>query len=230
MFSRTLVRQVVVPAAVFAGIFITTTTASAEPVGDASLVAESDVSTQAPLEPVAPTESALPVAPDAPVAPAAPVSPEVSATAIPDAAAAPVVRTGRARMLDFTMKSAETLDMRGVEPSLYKGRYYRAAVEKKRQCVAKRESEGFYDVVSHSGYYGAYQMSPSLAKGATWMMLKEHKKLLGEDVAKRVLSKLRATPINKWPRYWQDAAFSTVYNWEYTGSGAGHWRGGRWHC
>lgn len=212
MFRNSVVRQVVVPVAVFAGVLITTTTASAEPVGDASLAAE--------------------VVP-APEAPALPATPEAAATTPPQAPPAPepsVALTGRARMLNFTMKSAETRDMRGVEPSLYKGKYYRASVEKKRQCVAKRESEGFYDVVSHNGYYGAYQMSPSLAKGATWMMLAEHKQLLGEDVAKRVLAKLRATPINKWPRYWQDAAFSTVYNWKRTGSGAAHWAGGRWHC
>ncbi len=27
-------------------------------------------------------------------------------------------------------------------------------------------------------------------------------------------------PPNAWPRYWQDAAFSTVYNWKSPGSGA----------
>ena len=62
------------------------------------------------------------------------------------------------------------------------------------------------------------------------MMLKEHKQLMGEKAAKSVLARLRAIPMNTWPRYWQDAAFSTVMNWDRTGSGSSHWAGGRWHC
>ena len=134
------------------------------------------------------------------------------------------------RMLRLTLSSAQTRDMRGVEPSMYRGRYFRASVEVKRQCIAKRESEGHYDVVSRSGYHGAYQMSPQLARGATWMMVREHRQLLGDQAAVRVLAKLRATPLSRWPRYWQDAAFSTIHNWERTGAGASHWAGGRWHC
>ena len=56
---------------------------------------------------------------------------------------------------------------------------YRAAIEPKRKCIVDRESEGHYDVVNPSGAYrGAYQVSASLARGATWMMLKEHKPLV----------------------------------------------------
>ena len=69
-----------------------------------------------------------------------------------------------------------------------------------------------------------------VADGATHMMLKEHKKILGEKTARSLMKQLRATQLNAWPRYWQDAAFSTVYNWESPGSGARHWAGGRWHC
>jgi len=135
------------------------------------------------------------------------------------------------RYTRFTLKSVATKDMRGVEKSLYRGKFYRPAVEAKRQCIAERESEGHYDVVSSSGsYYGAYQVSRSLARGATWMMLREHKRLMGAKAATATLARLRATPMNRWPRYWQDAAFSTVMNWEYTGSGASHWAGGRWRC
>jgi hypothetical protein len=217
MFPSSMVRQVVLPAIIAAGLLATATTATAA-------FAEG-------AEDPAPTVVAIPAAPAAASTPD-PSEPAAAAVTEPPAepTAAPPAPTLHERMLDFTMKSEDTLDMRGVEPSLYRGAYYRASVEPKRQCVAKRESEGFYDVVSHDGYFGAYQMSPALAKGATWMMLKEHKTLLGEDVAKRVLAKLRRTPVNEWPRYWQDAAFSTVYNWKHTGSGAKHWRGGRWHC
>ena len=131
----------------------------------------------------------------------------------------------------FTTRSSQTRDLRGVEPSLYRGRYYRGAVEGVRLCIVERESEGHYDVVNPTGSYrGAYQVSAELARGATWMMLKEHKALMGESNAKRVLAELRKKPIDQWPRYWQDALFSTVANWGHTGSGLRHWAGGRWHC
>jgi len=131
----------------------------------------------------------------------------------------------------FTTQSAATKDMRGVQPSLYRGKFYRPAVESRRLCIVQRESEGHYDVVNPTGSYrGAYQVSSTLARGATWMMLNEHKALMGSANATRVLGQLRKTPFNKWPRYWQDALFSTVANWDYTGSGIRHWAGGRWHC
>jgi len=170
-------------------------------------------------------------------------APSAMATDIPAAvntpaetpASTPIVETASIvtpaqKMLRLTLFSPETRDMRGVEPSMYRGRYFRASVEPKRRCIAERESEGHYDVVSRSGYHGAYQMSPQLARGATWMMMREHRGLLGAETATKVLSKLRSTPLSRWPRYWQDAAFSTIYNWKATGSGAAHWRGGRWHC
>jgi hypothetical protein len=73
-------------------------------------------------------------------------------------------------------------------------------------------------------------MSAELGEGATWMMLPEHKVLLGSALAKEILAELRTTPVHMWPRYWQDAAFSTVHNWDGWESGASHWAGGRWHC
>jgi hypothetical protein len=170
----------------------------------------------------------------APSAVVAVATPAVYTAATPAVyvAAVPKVRAATAAqvMLKLTLTSTQTRDMRGVETSLYRGRYFKTGVETKRRCIAKRESEGHYDVVSHNGYYGAYQMSPALAVGATWMMLPEHKKILGDAVATRVLNNLRHTPLSHWTRYWQDAAFSTIFNWDGTGSGASHWSGGRWHC
>jgi hypothetical protein len=137
----------------------------------------------------------------------------------------------QAKFTVFTTRSSATADMRGVEPSLYRGRYYNKSVESTRLCIVRRESEGHYDVVNPSGSYrGAYQVSSQLARGATWMMLKEHKSLMGERNAQRVLAELRRKPMNKWPRYWQDAMFATVASWEHAGSGLRHWSGGRWHC
>jgi hypothetical protein len=137
----------------------------------------------------------------------------------------------QAQFAFFTTTSAQTRDLKGYEPSLYRGKYFRASIEKRRKCIVIRESNGRYNAINPTRKYrGAYQVSPELARGATWMMLKEHKALLGEERAKTILEKLRKSPMNTWPRYWQDAAFSTVHNWERTGAGASPWAGGRWHC
>ena len=115
----------------------------------------------------------------------------------------------RKAMLHFTTHSTATRDMRGVEPSLYRGRFFKASKESIRRCIVKRESEGQYDVRGGGGnrYFGAYQMSDALADGATHMMLKEHKKILGTKTARSLMKQLRQMPPNAWPRYWQDAAF-----------------------
>lgn len=169
-------------------------------------------------------------------APARPTVDEVSRAAAAEranraATARQAVAARQASFTRFTLNSAETKDMRGVEKSLYRGRYFNAQAEEKRLCIVKRESEGFYDVINPGGnYFGAYQVSRALAEGVTYMMAKEHKKLMGEAQAKEVLAALRAKPMNRWSRYWQDAAFHTIMNWERPLSGASHWAGGRWSC
>ena len=233
MYTRTIVRSAKVVGAITAGVIITASVGSA---------------TAAPAAPAA--APAVVVAETAPVAAAVAVAQPASwrgsvatsgvnagsATTAPKrpsraVSARQALVAKQARFATFTLKSKDTKDMRGVEPSLYRGKYYRSAIESKRKCIVDRESEGHYDVVNPSGAYrGAYQVSASLARGATWMMLKEHKQLMGKQAAKRTLASLRAKPMNTWPRYWQDAAFHTVANWEHTGSGIAHWAGGRWHC
>lgn len=147
------------------------------------------------------------------------------------AAAQRAVAARQARFTQFTLSSPQTRDMRGVEPSLYRGRFFRPAAEERRLCIVKRESEGHYDVVNPSGsYFGAYQVSKALARGVTFMMAREHRQLMGEAKAKDILGRLRGRPMNTWPRYWQDAAFHTIMNWDGTLSGASHWAGGRWSC
>lgn len=171
----------------------------------------------------------LPETTVASVVPQAVVAPQAVPTARQIALQQQAIR--QAQFAYFTTKSPQTRDLKGYEPSLYRGKYYRASVEKRRKCIVIRESEGRYTAVNPTRKYrGAYQVSPELARGATWMMLKEHKALMGEERAKRVLAELRAKPMNTWPRYWQDAAFSTIHNWKHTGDGAAHWAGGRWHC
>ena len=95
----------------------------------------------------------------------------------------------RKAMLHITTHSKATRDMRGVEPSLYRGRFFKAPKERIRRCIVKRESEGQYDVRGGGGnrYFGAYQMSDALADGATHMMLKEHKKILGKKKARTLM-------------------------------------------
>jgi hypothetical protein len=159
-----------------------------------------------------------------------PVSAEVVAATEDVAAEGSVVKTPRSAALTaktwkFAFVSKATLDRTGVQPSLYRGKYYRSNLEHVRRCIVRRESSGHYFSVSHSGKYrGAYQMSPSLARGATWMMFPEFKKILGEKAAEVAMLRLRTMPMHKWTRFWQDAAFSTVYHWEHTNSGASHWR------
>lgn len=134
----------------------------------------------------------------------------------------------RLKALRFVTRSARVLDLRGVESSAYKGKFFRSSQEGKRKCVFQRESNANYTSTRRSpsptgGYFGGYQMSRGLAVGATWMMLPEHKRLLGTKAAKKVLAHLRSVPAHKWNRYWQDAAFYTVYNWQGSASGAKHW-------
>jgi hypothetical protein len=156
---------------------------------------------------------------------------EIVTAAEPAVAPVNPIALRQAAFADYTLKSPETLDMVGVQPSLYQGKYFRKAVETKRLCIVKRESEGHYFSVNPTGSYrGAYQVSAALAKGATWMMLPEHERLMGAAAAQDTMATLRATPFNAWPRYWQDALFSTVANWGHTGAGLKHWAGGRWHC
>jgi hypothetical protein len=156
----------------------------------------------------------------------------VSVSAAIAIASAPTqVQIRQSSFTEFTLSSPQTLDMVGVQPSLYRGKYYRKAIESRRLCIVKRESEGHYYSVNHTGSYrGAYQVSAALAEGATWMMLPEHQRLMGVALAQATMAQLRATKFNAWPRYWQDALFSTVANWKHTGSGLKHWAGGRWHC
>jgi len=159
-------------------------------------------------------------------------STDSSSGAIIAIATAPTeVQIRQSSFTEFTFSSPQTLDMVGVQPSLYRGTYYRKSIESRRLCIVKRESEGHYFSVNHTGSYrGAYQVSAALAEGATWMMLPEHQRLMGVALAQATMAQLRATKFNAWPRYWQDALFSTVANWKHTGSGLKHWAGGRWHC
>lgn len=104
-------------------------------------------------------------------------------------------------------------DMVGVQESLYRGRYFVPEDEDVRQCIVKRESEGYYSVVDPTGtWFGAYQF----ARGTS-------------DVAAQRMGRwdLVGVPANRWNRFEQDTAFWVM--WDF-GSGRQHWAGGRWYC
>lgn len=118
-------------------------------------------------------------------------------------------------------------DLRGFQRSLYQGRWFMPKYERVRRCISWRESHHKYEAVSRGGLYrGAYQMSPELGVGATWMMQKEVRRDFG-DVGVELLQQIRQMPINQWNRYWQDRAFYTVFR---KGKGAKHWRSDVYNC
>ena len=96
--------------------------------------------------------------------------------------------------------------MRGVRPTAYIGKHYRAGHESTRRCIVRKESGGNYRVTSPGGYYrGAYQFNPGLARATANRMGRP---------------KMARKPMNTWSRYHQDRAFWMVWN---KGKGRGHW-------
>ena len=132
-----------------------------------------------------------------------------------------------ARELAHAMGSEDSLDLRGLMPSLYRGKWFKPGKDDVRRCIVDRESNGNYKAVSSGGIYrGAYQFSKRLAIGATWMMQSEVRKEFG-DAAVDIVKSLRERPMQQWNRYWQDRAFWTIWR---DGRGKHHWRGGAWLC
>lgn len=110
-------------------------------------------------------------------------------------------------------------DMRGIEPSLYKGKWFNPKHEGTRRCIIQRESRGNYRAANKSSSArGAYQFLDSQWRdGLVWMMLDEEPK--GSPLRDEIKA-LRDTPIHKWNRYFQDRAFWTAYR---HGQGSHHW-------
>lgn len=114
-----------------------------------------------------------------------------------------------------------------VDNSHYRGLWFNDNHESTRRCIVWRESRGEYGAVSRTGKYrGAYQFSPELTVGVTWMMQPEVRKERGKD-GLLLMRKLRSTPMNRWEPYWQDRAFWTV--WRH-GKGKQHWNSTRHRC
>jgi hypothetical protein len=103
----------------------------------------------------------------------------------------------------------------GLAGSMYRGKWYSPAAERARRCIIWRESHANYRAVNSSGHAGAYQFNDAAWRvSLTWMLLPEFRKQHQEVRA------LRAVPINRWPRRWQDAAFFTAWR---DGAGRSHW-------
>jgi len=144
---------------------------------------------------------------------------------LPHAAYAKSVPTAAERVV---YKSAEhraaespvALDMKGYQPSLYRGKWYSPRWENTRKCIMQRESRHNYRAANKSSSArGAYQFLDSQWRdGLVWMMLKESKK--HNDGLHDSLKGLRKKPIHAWSRYYQDRAFFTA--WRH-GAGKKHW-------
>jgi hypothetical protein len=111
-------------------------------------------------------------------------------------------------------------DMKGFEPSLYRGKWYDKKWENSRKCIMQRESRFSYHAANKSSSArGAYQFLDSQWRdGLVWMMLKESKK--HNDGLSGEIKSLFDKPIHKWSRYYQDRAFYTAWQ---NGNGKHHW-------
>lgn len=143
------------------------------------------------------------------------------------AAILPTAKLPEARAVEriYAAGLGDARDRKGYERSLYRGKWYMPKREAVRRCIMRRES--WHNYRAHGGrWHGAYQMSRSLARGATWEMQPEVRREFGDEGVK-ILRQLRTTPTWKWNRYWQDRAFWTIWR---NGKGKGHWRGGDVAC
>jgi len=124
-----------------------------------------------------------------------------------------------------TAHSEAAQDWKGFEPSLYAGKWFDPKLENQRECISFRESRHNYRARSTvSSAAGTYQFLDNFWRDSlVWMLLPEAKKVGLQDE----IEELRNKPIENWNRYWQDAAFYTV--WAH-GKGAKHWNLTRHGC
>lgn len=117
-------------------------------------------------------------------------------------------------------KSKDAKDMKGFEPSLYRGKWYTPKAERQRKCIMDRESSFSYHAANPtSSARGAYQfLDNNWRDGLVHMFIKESKKT--DDGLVKEARKLFGKPIHKWNRYWQDRAFFTAWRF---GEGKHHW-------
>ena len=179
-----------------------------------------------------------------PTALSAPAAMAATPTAATPTAATPTAATPRAEepppneraprvpeapdLGDTPWTSPEARDMVGYRLSTYTGKYYDKRFEQYRLCVVQRESGGRYGESSTS-HIGAYQFSYSLAASALRAMRPEIEDVYGRP-GLAALDRLEGKPMYTWNRFWQDAAFWTIFD---GGRAWSHWSsqwGASWHC
>lgn len=139
-----------------------------------------------------------------------------------------LMQSSDATPAEIRAASVTASDLRGVQSSLYRGKYFDRRNEHTRRCIVQRESRGEYRVIGGGGdnYHGAYQFHDrNWRRGLVFMMLAETKET--KDGLRSEIRELFDVPINRWNRYFQDRAFWTAWRF---GEGANHWAGGRFSC
>lgn len=100
------------------------------------------------------------------------------------------------------------------------------------RCVAERESNDRPEAVNPTGKYrGMYQFDKRLAAGSTYHIVDWLS--TWHSNPKGYAAVLRKTPMNKWPRQVQTAAFIVTldgHDMQVRWSGKKHFAGGRWTC
>ena len=100
------------------------------------------------------------------------------------------------------------------------------------RCVAERESNDRPEAVSPTGKYrGMYQFDEPLKDGSTYHIIDWLE--TWHPQPKKYAAVLRDTPMNKWPRQVQTAAFVAVldgHDKNIVWYGRKHFKGGRWSC
>ena len=161
----------------------------------------------------------------------APTDPQPSPSPSREAASARPNR-GLPRSPEFAAAHSRLArDLHGALPSLYRGRYYLAAQETFRRCVAQREGRFTYNVIGGGGglYQTTYQFRDGAwRRGLTFMMASESR--ITHDGLRAEARALIRKPMAQWGRYWIDRAFYTALNYNGAWSGRHHWDGGRWSC
>lgn len=107
-----------------------------------------------------------------------------------------------------------------------------AVYQRYERCVAKRESQNTPSAVNPSGKYrGMYQFNADLARGTTYHIVAWLR--TWHPKPKKYAAALRRTPMDRWPRQVQTAAFVAVLDGHDKGerwAGKFHFKGGRWSC
>lgn len=134
---------------------------------------------------------------------------------------APTQQEAAVKRLPTLLRVNSVGNERGFKKSAYRGKYFHKGDESLRKCIGTRESH-FQYMLSGGGAYQfmSYDRWPI---SLSWMVKKEVRKQYGKRLANKMQKILSKHEVNQWSRYWQDAAFYTVLNYNGRHSGIKHW-------